>query len=72
MIWRGRPVAAWHWLEMCIRDRLYNYKMEPLLDPLGNPVVAETPDANSLLKIDNKLFLVTHYEYCLLYTSRCV
>ncbi len=43
--------------------QLYNYKMEPLLDPLGNPVVAETPDANSLLKIDNKLFLVTHYEY---------
>jgi len=43
--------------------QLYNYKMEPLLDPMGNPVVAETPDANSLLKIDNKLFLVTHYEY---------
>ncbi|MCK7480143.1 MAG: hypothetical protein M0C28_24860 [Candidatus Moduliflexus flocculans] len=43
--------------------QLYNYRMEPLLDPLGNPVVAETPDANSLLKIDNKLFLVTHYEY---------
>ncbi|MFZ1326320.1 MAG: alkaline phosphatase PhoX [Candidatus Contendobacter sp.] len=43
--------------------QLYNYKMEPLLDPLGNPVVAETPDANSLLNIDGKLFLVTHYEY---------
>ena len=43
--------------------QLYNYRMEPLLDPMGNPVVAETPDANSLLKIDNKLFLVTHYEY---------
>jgi hypothetical protein len=37
--------------------------MEPLLDPMGNPVVAETPDANSLLNIDGKLFLVTHYEY---------
>lgn len=43
--------------------QLYNYKMEPLLDPMGNPVVAETPDANSLLKVDGKLFLVTHYEY---------
>ena len=43
--------------------QLYNYQMEPLLDPLGNPVVAETPDANSLLKVDGKLFLVTHYEY---------
>ena len=43
--------------------QLYNYKMEPLLDPMGNPVVAETPDANSLLNIDGKLFLVTHYEY---------
>lgn len=37
--------------------------MEPLLDPMGNPVVAETPDANSLLNIGGKLFLVTHYEY---------
>jgi hypothetical protein len=43
--------------------QLYNYKMEPLLDPMGNPVVAETPDANSLLNIDGKPFLVTHYEY---------
>ncbi len=43
--------------------QLYNYKMEPLLDPMGSPVVAETPDANSLLKVDGKLFLVTHYEY---------
>ncbi|MEF3193719.1 MAG: DUF839 domain-containing protein, partial [Halothiobacillaceae bacterium] len=43
--------------------QLYNYKMEPLKDPFGQPVIAETPDANSLLKIGNKLFLVTHYEY---------
>ncbi len=43
--------------------QLYNYTMEPLLDPMGNSVVAETPDSNSLLKIDSKLFLVTHYEY---------
>ncbi len=43
--------------------QLYNYKMEPLLDPMGNPVVAETPDANSLLNVGGKLFLVTHYEY---------
>ncbi len=43
--------------------QLYNYKMEPLLDPMGNPVVAEAPDANSLLNVGGKLFLVTHYEY---------
>lgn len=43
--------------------QLYNYQMEPLLDPMGNPVVAETPDANSLLNVGGKLFLVTHYEY---------
>ena len=43
--------------------QLYNAQMQPLLDPLGQPVVAETPDANSLLSIGNKLFLVTHYEY---------
>ncbi|MCP5158791.1 MAG: DUF839 domain-containing protein [Gammaproteobacteria bacterium] len=43
--------------------QLYNYRMEPLLDPMGNPVVAETPDANSLLNVNGQLFLVTHYEY---------
>lgn len=43
--------------------QLYNYRMEPLKDPYGQPVIAETPDSNSLLKIGSKLFLVTHYEY---------
>lgn len=43
--------------------QLFNSKMEPLLDSLGQPVIAETPDANSLLNIDGKLYLVTHYEY---------
>lgn len=43
--------------------QLYNYKMQPLMDPLGQPLIAETPDGNSLLKVGNKLFLVTHYEY---------
>lgn len=43
--------------------QLYNHKMEPLADPFGQPVIAETPDSNSLLKVDGKLFLVTHYEY---------
>jgi secreted PhoX family phosphatase len=41
----------------------YDYKGNPILDPYGKVVIAETPDANSLLKVDNKLFLVTHYEY---------
>jgi len=43
--------------------QLYDYKMNPLNDLHGKPVIAETPDANSLLNIDGKLFLVTHYEY---------
>lgn len=43
--------------------QLFNARMEPLTDALGQPVIAETPDANSLLKIGDKLFLVTHYEY---------
>ncbi len=40
-----------------------NYKMEPIKDPHGKDVIFETPDANSLLKVGNKIFLVTHYEY---------
>ncbi|MEA2072593.1 MAG: alkaline phosphatase [Campylobacterota bacterium] len=43
--------------------QLYNARMEPLKDPYGEPLIAETPDANSLLKVDDKLFLVSHLEY---------
>lgn len=43
--------------------QLYDYQMNPLLDPYGQPVVAETPDANSLLNIDGNLWLVSHLEY---------
>ncbi|MBN2866998.1 MAG: DUF839 domain-containing protein, partial [Thiotrichales bacterium] len=42
---------------------LYNEDMQPILDPSGLPAVAETPDANSLLKIGEKLFMVSHLEY---------
>ena len=43
--------------------QLYDAGMTPLQDPFGEPLIAETPDANSLLKVEDKLFLVTHYEY---------
>jgi len=43
--------------------QLFNAQMQPLTDHLGQPVIAETPDANSLLNIEGKLYLVTHYEY---------
>lgn len=43
--------------------QLYDRHLEPLLDPMGKPLVAETPDGNSLLHVDGRLFLVTHYEY---------
>ncbi|HET19052.1 MAG TPA: DUF839 domain-containing protein [Chromatiales bacterium] len=43
--------------------QLYNAKGAPLTDQFGQPLIAETPDANSLLKVGEKLFLVTHYEY---------
>jgi secreted PhoX family phosphatase len=43
--------------------QLYDQEGNPLRDAQGNLVVAETPDANSLMQVDGKLFLVTHYEY---------
>ena len=43
--------------------QLFNAQMQPLKDHLGQPVIAETPDANSLLNIEGKLYLITHYEY---------
>jgi len=41
----------------------FDYRMEPILDPNGDPVVIETADANSLLKVGSKLLLVTNWEY---------
>lgn len=43
--------------------QLYSASMKPLLDPFGKPLIAETPDSNSLLNVDGSLYLVTHYEY---------
>ncbi len=43
--------------------QLYAIDGSPIEDPYGQPVIAETPDGNSLLQVDNKLFLITHYEY---------
>ncbi len=43
--------------------QLYNAKKEPLNDPFGKPLIAETPDANSLLKIGGNLWMVSHLEY---------
>lgn len=43
--------------------QLFDAQMNPLSDPMGKPLVAETPDANSVLKIGSKLYMVTHYEY---------
>ncbi|WP_367027122.1 alkaline phosphatase PhoX [Methylococcus sp. ANG] len=46
---------------------IYDVTGTPLLDSNGNPMIAETPDANSLIRIParggDKLFLVTHFEY---------
>lgn len=43
--------------------QLYNHEMQPLADPFGQPVIAETPDANSLMQVGNSIFLVNHFEY---------
>ncbi|OGT90562.1 MAG: hypothetical protein A2514_12925 [Gammaproteobacteria bacterium RIFOXYD12_FULL_61_37] len=41
----------------------YDHRMQPLTDPFGQPVILETPDANSLLDLDGNLFLISHLEY---------
>ncbi len=43
--------------------QLYDKNMTALKDSSGQNAIAETPDANSLLKVDGNLYLVTHYEY---------
>ncbi|TCS62652.1 hypothetical protein EDD55_105200 [Varunaivibrio sulfuroxidans] len=44
--------------------QLYDVKGAPIKDMNGDPVVAETPDANSLLMLPGgDVYLVTHWEY---------
>lgn len=43
--------------------QLFDVNMSPIKDPNGDLVVAETADANSLLKVGSKMFLVNHWEY---------
>lgn len=43
--------------------QLYDQEGNPLRDAKGNLAIAETPDANSLINVSGKLFLVTHFEY---------
>jgi hypothetical protein len=43
--------------------QLFDVNMAPIMEPKGDPAIAETADANSLLKIGSKLFLVNHWEY---------
>lgn len=43
--------------------QLYTVEGDALADLNGDMVVAETPDANSLLMVDGKPHLITHFEY---------
>lgn len=43
--------------------RLYDVNGSPLVDANGAAVIAETPDANSILTVGGTQYLVTHYEY---------
>ncbi|MBD3787692.1 MAG: DUF839 domain-containing protein [Sphingomonadales bacterium] len=43
--------------------QIFNAKGEPVKDVNGDLVIAETPDANSLLDIEGHLYMVTQYEY---------
>ncbi|CAN8139147.1 DUF839 domain-containing protein [uncultured Thiomicrorhabdus sp.] len=49
--------------------QLYDMDGSPLFDPNGAPLLAETPDSNSLLKVGDNIFLVSHLEYDWLYAD---
>lgn len=44
---------------------LYDVNGQPIPDPVdpGKVLISETPDANSLIKVGDELYLVTHFEY---------
>lgn len=52
-----------------VAGQLYDFQGNPLMDPSGAPLVAETPDSNSLLKVGDNIFLVSHLEYDWLYAD---
>ena len=43
--------------------QLFDVNMAPIMEPQGDPAIAETADANSLLNIGGQLYLVNHWEY---------
>jgi secreted PhoX family phosphatase len=43
--------------------QIFDRDMNPVTEPKGDPAIAETADANSLLAVGGKLFLVNHWEY---------
>lgn len=43
--------------------QIFDRDMNPVMEPKGDPAIAETADANSLLKISDRLYLVNHWEY---------
>lgn len=44
--------------------QVYDHKMQPVIDPKGDAVVAETADSNSLINLGGgKLAWVNHWEY---------
>jgi hypothetical protein len=51
---KGRRYAA---------GQVFDVEMNPVMEPQGDPVIVETADANSLLQVGDKLFLVNHWEY---------
>lgn len=53
-VWKGKRYAA---------GQIFDQDMKPVIEPKGDPALSETPDANSLLKIGNKLFMITQWEY---------
>lgn len=43
--------------------QLYNSRMQPIKDPNGDPVIAETADGTSLLNVGGRLYLINQWEY---------
>jgi secreted PhoX family phosphatase len=51
---KGKKMAA---------GQIFDKDMKPVMEPKGDPAISETADANSLLAVGNKLFLINHWEY---------
>ncbi|MCX8087511.1 MAG: PhoX family protein [Rhodocyclaceae bacterium] len=62
-LYKNTDVIATHKGKRYAAGQLFDVDMNPIIEPKGDPALSETADANTLVRVGGKLFLVTNWEY---------